>query len=202
MSPESPPPTELKITDPRTLRAYAHPLRMSLLGLLRREGPMTATRAAAELGQDVPGCSFHLRQLAKYGFVERAPAADSRERPWRATAQTTTWDDDSNDPAVRAATDQLNGVMLGQYLRRAEEYLARRGTEPVAWRAAAGFGDDLLYLTAPELAELKAEVDLLFARYAGRNTEPSARPAGSRAVHLVQLAIPLSPVPPQELHRD
>ena len=42
---------------------------MSLLGLLRREGPMTATQAAAELGESVPNCSFHLRQLDQYGLA-------------------------------------------------------------------------------------------------------------------------------------
>jgi predicted ArsR family transcriptional regulator len=188
-------PTEVKLADPRSLRAYAHPLRMSLLGLLRSDGPMTATRAAAELGESVPNCSFHLRQLAKYGLVERAAGADARERPWRATAQSTSWDDDSDDPEVRAAADQLTGVLLEQYLRRAEAYLARRTDEPAEWRAAAGFGDALVHVTALELTELVAQVETLMSRYDGRNTDPSTRPAGSRAVQIIQLAIPLSPVP-------
>src|SRR3954469_22531467 len=120
---------ETRLTDARSLRGYAHPLRLRLIGLLRSEGPMTATPAAARLDDNVPNCSFHLRQLAKYGLAERAPAADGRERPWRATAQATTWHDDSDDPEVRAATDQINAVVLGQYVRSAERYLARRGAE-------------------------------------------------------------------------
>jgi predicted ArsR family transcriptional regulator len=187
--------SEVKLTDPRSLRAYAHPLRMSLLGLLRADGPMTATRAAAELGESVPNCSFHLRQLAKYGLVERAAGADARERPWQATAQSTSWDDDSDDPEVRAAADQLTGVLLGQYVRRAETYLAGRAEEPAEWRAAAGFGDALVHVTPAELTELVGEVEALVGRYDGRNTDPSTRPAGSRAVQIIQLAIPLSPVP-------
>jgi predicted ArsR family transcriptional regulator len=188
---------EVKLADPRSLRAYAHPLRMSLLGLLRADGPMTATQCAAQLGESVPNCSFHLRQLAKYGLVERAAGADARERPWRATAQSTSWDDDSDDPDMRAATDQLTGVLLGQYVRRAEAYLARRVDEPGEWRAAAGFGDALVHVTPAELTELVAEVEALMGRYDGRNTDPSTRPAGSRAVQVIQLAIPLSPVPPK-----
>lgn len=190
---------ELKLTDPHSLRAYAHPLRLSLIGLLRSSGPMTATQAAAELGESVPNCSFHLRQLAKYGLAERAPGADARERPWQATARSTSWDDDSDDPEMRAATDQLNSVILSQYLRYAETYLARRHEEPVAWRTAAGFGDRVVHVTAQELIDLNAEMDALFARYDGRLTDPSARPAGHREVKLVQLTIPRTPVPPAEL---
>lgn len=180
----------IKLTDPRTLRGYAHPLRMRLLGLLRSEGPMTATQAAVRLDDNVPNCSFHLRQLAKYGLVERAPGADNRERPWRATAQYTSWDDDSPDPAMKAAADQLNNVMLGIFMQRAQEYLAIRGDEPVEWRAAAGFGDALLHVTAAELGEFTEQVDALVARFDERLADPSKRPPGSRPVLFVQMALP------------
>ena len=194
--------SQVTLSDARSLRAYAHPLRMSLIGLLRREGPMTATRAAAELGENVPNCSFHLRQLAKYGLAERAPGADQRERPWRATAQATTWTDDSPDPEIRAATDQMNAVILGQYVRAAETYLGRRGDEPVEWRVAAGFGDRILRVTAAELTDLMEQVDELLSRYDERLTEPSARPAGARAVSVVRLAFPVEPVPSPEAERE
>jgi predicted ArsR family transcriptional regulator len=196
--------SQVTLSDARSLRAYAHPLRMSLIGLLRRKGPMTATQAAAELGDNVPNCSFHLRQLAKYGLAERAPAADARERPWRATAQATTWHDDSDDPEIRAATDQINAVVLGQYVRSAEKYLARRGGEPVEWRTAAGFGDRVVHVTAAELAELTEQVEALYARYDDRLADPSARPAEARAVEVVVLSFPLDavPSPEPEAHRD
>ena len=181
------------LTDARTLRAYAHPLRMSLLGLLRRLGPLTATQAAAELGESVPNCSFHLRQLAKYGMAERVPGADARERPWRATAQTTHWSDDSPDPEMKAATDQLMAVVLATYQRRAEAYLARRADEAVEWRVAAGFGDRFLYVTADELVELNREVDALVARFDDRLTDPAARPAGARPVIAIEMAFPVEP---------
>jgi predicted ArsR family transcriptional regulator len=175
---------EVKLADARSLRAYAHPLRMRLIGLLRGEGPMTATQAAARLGDNVPNCSFHLRQLAKYGLVERAPGADQRERPWQATAQYTSWDDDSEDPAIKAAADQLNTVVLGQYVERAQEYLATRAGEPVEWRTAAGFGDALIHVTADELREITGQIDALLARYAG------PRKTGTRPVQVIHLALP------------
>jgi hypothetical protein len=181
---------ETRLTDARSLRGYAHPLRLRLIGLLRSEGPMTATQAAARLDDNVPNCSFHLRQLAKYGLAERAPAADGRERPWRATSQYTSWDDDSDDPAVKAATDQLNGALLGAYLDRAQEYLASRGDEPVEWRVAAGFSDTLLSVTADELRARSEQIDAVLAP----NTDPGRRPAGSRSVQLVLMALPRGPV--------
>ncbi|MER7888668.1 helix-turn-helix domain-containing protein [Micromonospora sp. NPDC094482] len=182
----------LKLTDPKALRGYAHPLRMTLIGLLRQQGPMTATRAAEQLGESVASCSFHLRQLAKYGLAERAPGADARERPWRATARSTSWDDDSDDPRMRAATDELNAAQLALYTRQAEEFLARRADEPTSWRAVTGFSDQSLYLTADELAELKERVDALLATYDERITDPTRRPAGWRRVSMIQLAV-LSP---------
>jgi hypothetical protein len=191
-----------KLTDPRSLRAYAHPLRIRLIGMLRSEGPMTATQAAARLDDNVPNCSFHLRQLAKYGFAERIAGADGRERPWRATSRYTSWDDDSDDPAMKAATDQLNSVMLDVFMQRAQDYLAVRGDEPVEWRTAAGFGDALLHVTASELRELTAEVDAVLARYEDRATDPARRPAGARPVQIIQMAVPRGPVPRDDQHEE
>jgi hypothetical protein len=176
----------VRLDDPRALRAYAHPLRLSLIGMLRRNGPMTATQCAAVLDENVPNCSFHLRQLAKYGLAERAPAADGRERPWQATASTTSWTDDSDDPEMRVAADQLTAALLRQYLRRAEAYLAVRGEESPEWRAAAGFGDEMIYVTAEQLIALTGQVEALMEPYRDR----TGRAAWSRPVTVVKLTIP------------
>jgi predicted ArsR family transcriptional regulator len=169
---------------------------MSLVGLLRREGPLTATQAAAHLGESVPSCSFHLRQLAKYGLAERVPGADGRERPWRATAMTTSWDDHAEDPGVRAASRQLSATQLDHYAQRGRDYLARLDEEPADWQRAAGFGDAVVYVTADELAALRDRLDEVVAEYDERLTDRSARPPGSRPVAVVQLLFPMAPTPP------
>lgn len=189
------PKPEVRLTDPLTLRGYAHPLRIALVGLLRREGPMTATQAAGQLAESVPNCSYHLRQLARYGLAERAEGADARERPWRATALTTTWDDNSDDPAVRDAAHQLNATVLGHYVERARAHLAQRESEPARWRTVTGFGDALVHVTAEELAELTRRIEALLAEYDERLTDPSTRPAGSRAISVIQLLVPTEPLP-------
>src|SRR5690349_5424823 len=96
-------PRSVRLTDPRALRAYAHPTRMALMALLRRDGPQTATRAASAIGESVASCSFHLRQMAKYGLVEEAGGGRGREKPWRATALFTSWDTAAADPAAAQA---------------------------------------------------------------------------------------------------
>ncbi|MEH1128055.1 winged helix-turn-helix domain-containing protein [Micromonospora sp. CPCC 206061] len=192
-------PSEVKLTDPRTLRGYAHPLRMALVGLLRREGPMTATQAAERLNEGVPSCSFHLRQLAKYGLAERAEGADGRERPWRATALTTSWEDVSDDPATQAAADQLNAVILDNYMKRAQAFLAECGNEPAEWREVTGFDDALVYLTAPELAKLLRKMRALVAQFDERVTDPSTRPEGARGIGIIHMALttPSTPARPE-----
>ncbi|GHJ46877.1 transcriptional regulator [Catellatospora sp. TT07R-123] len=187
------------LTDPVALRAFAHPLRMSLVGLLRREGPLTATQAAERLGESVPGCSFHLRQLAKYGLVERVPGADARERPWRATALFTSWGTDSADPEVRAAVDHLDAVVTRRFYDRAIEWLRTRDQEPAAWRRVTGPGDVVLHVTLDEYTELERRFNELVEPYLARQSDPSARPEGARTVNILQFVLttdrPQDPAP-------
>src|ERR1700691_1328473 len=109
-------PRSVRLSDPRALRAYAHPPRMALVALLRRDGPQTATQAAAAIGESVASCSFHLRQMAKYGLVELAGGGRGREKPWRATAMFTDVDPaDVSDPAVAAAAQAGPPVLAREY---------------------------------------------------------------------------------------
>ncbi|WP_405010488.1 helix-turn-helix domain-containing protein [Kitasatospora sp. NBC_01539] len=194
--PDPPPPPTVRLTDPRALRAYAHPTRMALVGLLRQEGPLTATRAAELVGESVASCSFHLRQLARYGLVEEAGGGRGREKPWRATALYTSWDTADADPATAEAAGALQRTVVERYAALAERWLAAQRTEEPAWRHAAGISDTLLHLTAGELAELAAGMDALMRPYLGRLGGAADRPAGSRPVLLVRMALPSDTAPP------
>ncbi|MEO8899538.1 MAG: helix-turn-helix domain-containing protein [Candidatus Dormibacter sp.] len=186
-------PSTVEVTDPRTLRGLAHPVRMALIGLLRREGPMTATQAGERIDESPASCSFHLRQLAKYGLVEEAGGGRARRRPWRATAHSTSWPSVSSDPDQMAAATQLSQVVAGRYHLATIEYLERCHAEPVEWQRAGGFGDTFLCLTAAELAHLGEELDALLAPYAARVREPGLRPQGARHVTFIRVAIPEGP---------
>jgi len=190
-----------RVSDPRALRALAHPLRMALVGLLRMQGPLTATQAGVLLGESSGSTSFHLRSLAKYGLVEEAPGGQGRERPWRATAMFTQWEDSTESPAAAAASELLSAVVAEQYFGDVRRWMAARMDEPAEWRAAAHFGDTQLWLTADELSALDDEVRTLTDRFLARTTEPGLRPPGSRLVTFLHMAFPLMsiagwPVPP------
>jgi len=180
---------EVHLTDPRALRAYAHPTRMALVGLLRREGPCTATRAAEVIGESVASCSYHLRMLAKYGLVEEDdPEGAGREKPWRATAEYTNWPGWSEDPAIAAASEALTLSVAENYLHRMTRALEHRSLMPREWQEAERFSDRTLYLTPGELTELGARIDALVVEYEDRTSDPSQRPEGARRVPYLQVA--------------
>jgi hypothetical protein len=179
-----------RLTDPRALRALAHPIRLSLVGLLRIQGPLTATRAADLLGESSGSCSFHLRQLAKYGLVEEAGGGQGRERPWRATAVVTRFPEIADTPELGAAKGLLETVLAEFYFENLMRWLEAKPGEPVEWQQAAVFGDTNVYLTAAELAELGRAWISLLQGYAERFEHPELRPAGARLISVLHLAHP------------
>ena len=182
--------TVTRLTDPRALRAYAHPIRMKLVGLLRTEGPLTATRAGELLGESSGTTSFHLRQLAKYGLVEEAGGGTGREKPWRATTTSTDWDVTAGTPELAAATSMLNTLMAEEYFEQLMRWLEARPGEPAEWQEASLLGDRILYVTAEELSELSRKVGDLVDEYFERQVRPELRPPGSRLVTWLHLAFP------------
>jgi predicted ArsR family transcriptional regulator len=168
----------------------AHPIRLQLVGLLRREGPLTATRAGELLGESPASCSFHLRQLAKYGLVEEAGGGRGRERPWRATALFTCWPGAARDPELAAASDLLSRVVAERYFEQLMRWIDVRAGERPEWQEAEVFGDRMLYLTSDELAELGRELDALLDRFTERTASRELRPDGSRLVTFIRAAFP------------
>ncbi len=183
-------PGTVRLTDPRTLRAYAHPVRLRLMALLRQSGPQTATQAALAIGESVPSCSFHLRQLAKYGLVEPGPGGRGREKPWQATAMMTDWADAVGDSPAAEAALSLELALARQYFELVTRWLSTRAAETAKWRHAAQFGDSLLQLTAEELQELGRQIDRLIEPFRARTADPEVRPDGTRPVVMLQIAVP------------
>jgi DNA-binding transcriptional ArsR family regulator len=188
---QSPRRSVTKLTDPKALRALAHPIRLALVGLLRQHGQLTATQAGELLGESSASCSFHLRQLAKYGLVEEAGGGQRRERPWRATAMFTSWPDVADDPKVEAAAGMLRGVILDHYVQELARWYEVMPDEPVEWQRATQFGDVSVYVTAAELEELSQRVRELVDAYFGRYANPESRPADARLVSFLQIAYPV-----------
>jgi DNA-binding transcriptional ArsR family regulator len=185
----------VQLTDPRALRALAHPIRLELISLLRQGGPLTATQAGERIGESPASCSFHLRQLAKYGLVEEAGGGHGRERPWRATAISTEWAARASDDETDAAGAMLSRVVIERYFESVLEWLDRRPSEKPEWVDAASISDALVYMTAEELREVDQGFRALLEPYLKRleAREPPAK--GSRPVSVIALAFPLPEEP-------
>jgi predicted ArsR family transcriptional regulator len=165
-------------------------VRLALIGAVRREGPLTATQAGELIGESPTTCSFHFRQLAKYGLVEEAGGGRGRERPWRATAWFTSWPGAARDPQQAAAVELLNFVVAEGYFERVLRWLERRADDPPEWQDAAQFGDTPAFLTAAELVELGRRLEELLEPYVARLRKPDLRPPESRLVNFIMLAFP------------
>src|ERR1700716_1235648 len=125
--PPAPPLPELReLTDARTLRALAHPVRIALIEALGLGGAMTATEVGEQIGESPTTCSFHLRQLAKYGFVEEAGGGQGRARPWRLTTVGMSFAPASGDREAEIASEVTHRLFRERQLARYEAWLATR----------------------------------------------------------------------------
>jgi len=181
-----------RLTDPLAMRALAHPLRATLLELLTREGSLTATRASELTGESPANCSFHLRQLAKYGFVEETGEGKGRERPWRPVSISHQWD--AADGSEPAAT-HLRSFVVRRDLERLWEWFGAQGSYDPAWRDAALVSDWILYLTEDEFRELGEEMARVASRFLERTADPALRPEGARPVAALAYTFPIPPTP-------
>jgi DNA-binding transcriptional ArsR family regulator len=181
------------ITDARTMRALSHPVRIAIVEALQIGGPMTATEVGERIGETPTTCSFHLRQLAKYGWVEEAGGGKGRARPWRMSSIGFQIESVHEDPETDIAASSLASLFRERQLRRYQNWLETRATYPPQWRTAANESDFVFYLTLDEFNELNQQLyDLLMPRFTdGRITDPSLRPAGAVPVELLTLAYPM-----------
>jgi len=189
------------LDDPVAIRALAHPLRRSIMSIIGRLGRATTADAARELGISHGLASHHLRQLAKYGFVEQIEGKDHRERPWRMVSTSYNWTGAQATPEGSSAVDVLEQVFAEQAL---EDFLAwqqRRGSWPEAWRQHTGVGQSNVWLTLAELTELTDAFDALLLRYINERPidDVASRPAGSVPVSFTLFAVPgAEPPEPKE----
>jgi DNA-binding transcriptional ArsR family regulator len=180
------------VTDVRALRALAHPDRVAILRLLMAGAARTATECAQAVGASPSACSYHLRELERFGFVVRdaSVAADGRTRPWRASAVGFSLgrplsEESPSGLATFAAlreSDRLENDRLARlFVERVDEL-------PPQWQDAASFSTFELTLTAVELRELTGAMDDLLRPYRVGARQDVPDDAG--AVHVVVQAFP------------
>ncbi|WP_328751359.1 helix-turn-helix domain-containing protein [Streptomyces sp. NBC_00285] len=179
---------DVEITDPRAMRALAHPVRLAILERLQRHGPATASQLSPHVGATPSVASWHLRHLAGFGLVRDAVegGTDRRERRWEAVARgfrIAVPEDEDGTSAARA----LSWEMFARAAELPERWATE--TEPVlepAWRRLSGLANTRVVVTAEELAAIEDAIEAAIAPYVTREQRP---PAG-RGVRLLRYMLP------------
>jgi DNA-binding transcriptional ArsR family regulator len=185
-----------QVSDPPTLRALAHPVRLALLEALGRQEPLTATEAAELVGESPSACSFHLRMLAKYGLVEDAGGGQGRRRPWRRTGSGFVFPATADDPPAALAAEALSDLVWTRVLDRVRTVLASRPQRSAEQQAMTSAAETVAYLTPAEAKRFTAEMWALIGRYQDRLEDPSLRPPDSVPLEVVLFAYPLDSLSP------
>jgi DNA-binding transcriptional ArsR family regulator len=187
----------VQVTDVRALRALAHPLRSRLLGQLRLHGPATASQLGRVVGESSGSTSYHLRQLAAYGFVEEVEGqGTARERWWRARHRLTSWraDEIGAQEGGAEVEDELIRIQLDVRGRVLRAWQAQRSELGPAWTAAASLNDRVLRLRPDQTRALADELNAVLARW--MHDHPSDAPAeGTELVALFTDLVPLKEWP-------
>ena len=166
------------------MRALAHPVRIALLEALVHAGTLTATQASELLGESPANCAFHLRTLAKYGYVVEAGGGKGRERPWRRAHAALHITTEQEDPGAALAAEELGQFWLDTTLERAHSVLARRRSWPAEWRQTGlpTESEYIAYMTPDEAREFDAEVTQPLPAVRRPAGSPGAAP-GRRDAH-------------------
>jgi DNA-binding transcriptional ArsR family regulator len=182
----------VEITDPKAIRALTHPLRLDLLQILGTAGPATAAQCGRLLGVSQASCSFHLRQLAKYGFAEDAgPGRDRRERRWRLTyTRLSLRIGTAGEVAVR---QQIERLVVEREMQAILDYSQRPAGADPEWQHKAGIVTAVAVLSPDDAASIKEKWIALLAPFVagtGTGTERPALRAGQRHVRYFMAATP------------
>jgi DNA-binding transcriptional ArsR family regulator len=176
-----------RISDPGALRALAHAGRYTILEHLQNIGTATATECAQVAGLSPSACSYHLRLLARHGFVEEDTSRDrdGRERAWRATSSG--WwsevDPDTDPVTVQALDSTMARVMMASSDEKLLAFVDHATKEP-DWREAALFSNSTVVATAAELADISQAIMAVLEPYFLSGRPAGEIPEEARHIHV------------------
>lgn len=178
------------VTDPTTLEALAHPVRLDLLSYLMSSAPRTASECARAIGDNPSNCSYHLRVLAKHGLVRRVETDNGRERPWEATITGLVSDlaPGTSDHAQSAAAEVVLDASLQLDRQVAREFLRSRDQAGPRWQGVQPRSSYGLRVTPEEMRSLLEQIDALVRPFIAATRQDA--PAGSGVAHVSVLAVP------------
>lgn len=176
-----------EIADLAALKALAQPRRQQILQHLALHGPATSAILARGLGLNTGATSYHLRELARYGFVEETEGnSPRRQRWWRAVPGDRRFPPRSRQtPEMRLVMDELNHHAYAADVELFERLQRESTTDDFAYSRSE------IRLTDAELREFFEEYIALLNRYKRAEGET---PVGARVVHTRLMAFP-APAP-------
>jgi DNA-binding transcriptional ArsR family regulator len=183
------------------LKALTHPTRLRMLGLLRTEGPATATQLAARLGLNTGATSYHLRQLAEHGFVlEDEDRGNARDRWWKAAHQATSFPSRlARTPDEKEAQDAFIQSAMILHTESVQAAMEERPLLPQEWRNASSFSDWVLRVPASRAEELTTRLKELLSEW---DEDPEADDASDFVVQVHAFPRPgVVPRPDEDGHR-
>ncbi len=182
--------------DPRRLRALAHPVRLDLLYLLEREGPLTASQAAERLELTPKVCSYHLGLLGRYGVVTETGEGKGRSRPWRvASIDISYLHHPDEDTETAHADNAFAKTVLARDAQVVEAFVEQRHRLPQEWRNVSTMSSNPLRLTPEQLRAFSDELLQVLHRYQELSRAPLA---DARPIHAALYAVPADMDAPQE----
>jgi DNA-binding transcriptional ArsR family regulator len=194
---ETPLEPAVQVTDVRALRALAHPLRNRLLGQLRLNGPATASQLGRAVGESSGSTSYHLRQLAAYGFVEEVEGHGTvRERWWRARHRMTSWQvaellDQEGGAEVQ---DEMARLQIDQHARVLDAWHTQKESLGPEWAAVVSLNDYGLRLRPDQARAMAEEINAVVSRWMAAH--PGDQPAeGAELVVVLADIVPLRDMP-------
>lgn len=185
----------LVTSDPAMLRALAHPLRVEILAVLDDLEEATATQIAERVGESPSNCSFHLRQLAKAGYIERGEQRGTA-KPWRALHHSRNLTPDQHDPESVRAASTVGAMYVQREAGRVVDFLTGATHEAPEWVGTIVVNTAEFWATSDELRELAERIGRLTDHLQGRDADPAKRPPGSRRAHLFATLNPDPRTPP------
>lgn len=185
----------LTTSDPTMLRALAHPLRIEIMAVLDELKEATATEVGERVGASASNCSFHLRQLERAGYIERAEPRGTA-KPWRPVHHSRNLSPDPADPASVRSSAAVGALYVQHEARRMVDYLTAAPEQEPDWVGAVLVNTSTFWATADEMHALREAVVELTEHLTGRDGDPSLRPPGSRKGHLFATLNPDPTEPP------
>lgn len=183
--------TQLEL-DATSLKAMAHPLRVQILRILELRRRASVTSLATELGETTGTTSYHLRQLARHGFVEQfvpddladddgpkgARSVGRKQRWWRMAV------DEIHMTGLgfleNADTREAAGFVLREYQsdrsRRLANWFATAAQWPAEWQRASSDSDSHLELSPAQARALADELRAVVDKYRALKPGRAARP--------------------------